>query len=82
MGNALGMTEVCVRPNLDGARFDFALELIKTRVDFACLPRRNAGVKYRVHLFERLALGLRRCQEHVDKSEAVEGSEDLYPARQ
>jgi len=82
MGNALDMTGACVRPNLDSARFDITLELIKTRVDFACLPRRNAAVKYGVHLFERLALGLRRHQEHVDKSEAIEGSEDLYPARQ
>jgi hypothetical protein len=82
MGNALDMTGTCVRSNLDSARFDIALELIKTRVDFACPPRRNAAVKYRVHLLERLALGLRRCQEHVDKSEAVEGSEDLYPTRQ
>ena len=63
--------------NLEVALLDIARDLVKARADLAGLPGRNTRVEDVVHLFESLALGLRRGQEHVDESEGVEGAEDL-----
>lgn len=67
--------------DLDITSLDIALKLIKTRLDLASLPWRNAAVEHSVHLLERLSLGLRCCQEHVDESQTVEGTEDLKPGQ-
>lgn len=77
LGNALNLALAPVGSNLDVASLNITLELIETRLDLACPPGRNTAVKYGVHLLKGLTLGLGRCQEHVDKSQAIESAENL-----
>jgi hypothetical protein len=77
MGNVLDLVRTLVLVDFDITSLDVALKLIKTRLDLASLPWRNAAVEHSVHLLERLSLGLRCCEEHVNESKTVEGTKDL-----
>lgn len=75
--DVLDLTRTLVGGDLDITSLDITLELVKTRLNLTGLPRLDAAIEYSVHFFESLALRLRSCQEHVNQSQAIEGTEDL-----
>ncbi len=68
--------DFCRRDDFEITLFDLLLDPIEPRALGHTLPRRPPTVEHRVHFLERLALRLRRGQEHVDEGGAVEGGED------
>ena len=68
--------------NLDIARLDLPLEIIKPALLLVALPGGQARVKDLVHLLERVALGLGGQQGHMDEGGGIEGAKDVVHAVQ